>query len=99
MKKNAILAGSLGVSDVTTGGSTWNVYYGAYGGHDVISLLRTSNTTSSTVDIKEILDWCIANKKTFDTSWSLDQVQFGPEIVSDGAVHGYIVNSLAGSSS
>ena len=92
-------AGSLGVSNVTTGGSTWNVYYGAYGGHDVISLLRTTNTSSSTVDIKDILNWLMTNKKTFDNSWSLDQVQFGPEIVSDGAVHGYIVNSFSVSSS
>jgi hypothetical protein len=46
-----------------------------------------------------ILNWLITNKKTFNNSWSLDQVQFGPEIVSDGAVHGYIVDSFSVSSS
>jgi len=92
-------AGSLGVSNVSTGGHTWNVYYGAYGGHDVISLLRTTNAASATVDVKDILNWLIANKKTFNSTWSLDQVQFGPEIVSDGSVQSFVVNSFSVSSS
>ena len=92
-------AGSLGASNVTTGGSTWNVYYGAYGGHDVVSLLRTTNADSGTVDIMAITNWIITNKKSFDSSWTLDQVQFGPEIVSDGAVQSFVVNSFTVSSS
>jgi hypothetical protein len=92
-------AGSLGVSNITTGGSTWDVYYGAYGGHDVVSLLRTTNTTSGTVDIKAILDWIITNKGNFDSSWTLYQVQFGPEIVSDDGVQSFICNSFSVSSS
>ena len=92
-------AGSLGVSNVTTGGHTWNVYYGSYGGNDVISLLRTTNTTAATVDIKDIFNWLIANKKTFNTSWTLYQFQFGPEIVSDSGVQSFVVNSFSVSSS
>ena len=87
------------VSSVTTGGHTWNVYYGGYGGHDVISLLRTTNTTSATVDIKDIFDWLITNKGTFDSSWTLYQVQFWPEIVSDGGVQSFVVNNYSVSSS
>jgi hypothetical protein len=92
-------AGSLGVSNVTTGGSTWNVYYGNVFDHEVVSLLRTTNTNSGTVDIKAILDWIIANKKNFDSSWTLYQVQFGPEIVADTGVQSFICNSFSVSSS
>jgi hypothetical protein len=87
------------VSNVTTGGHTWNVYYGGFGGHDVVSLLRTTNTASGTVDIKAILQWIIANKGTFNSSWTLDQVQFGPEIVSDGSVQSFVTNKFSVSSS
>ena len=98
-KGSVFPAGSLGKSGVATGGHTWDVYYGAYGGHDVVSLLRTSNTTSATVDVKAILDWIIANKGNFQSDWTLYQVQFGPEIVADGSVESFICNSFSVSSS
>jgi hypothetical protein len=97
-KGSVFPAGSLGKSGVSTGGHTWDVYYGAYGGHDVVSLLRTSNTTSATVDIKAILDWIIANKGNFQSDWTLYQVQFGPEIVADSGVQSFICNSFSVSS-
>jgi hypothetical protein len=97
-KGSVFPAGSLGKSGVTTGGHTWDVYYGAYGGHDVVSLLRTSNTTSATVDIKAILDWIIANKGNFQSNWTLYQVQFGPEIVADSGVQSFVCNSFSVSS-
>ena len=87
------------VANVATGGHTWDVYYGGYGGHEVVSLLRTSNTTSATVDINAILNWIITNKGNFNASWTLYQVQFGPEIVSDGAMQSFICNSFSISSS
>jgi hypothetical protein len=90
---------SPAVSNVNVGGHTWNVYYGGYGGHDVISLLRTTNTGSATVDVKAILSWLITNKGSFDSSWTLDQVQFGFEIVSDGALQTFTCNSFSVSSS
>jgi hypothetical protein len=86
------------VPSVTTGGHTWNVYYGAFGGNQVVTLIRTTNTTSATVDIKDILDWIIANHGSFDSSWTLDQVQFGFEIVSNGSVQDFLVNSFSVSS-
>ena len=85
--------------NVDVGGHTWNVYYGAFGGNEVDTLIRTSGTASATVDVKAILDWLIANKQSFDDNWTLDQVQFGFEIVSDEAVHSYVVDSFSVSSS
>ena len=87
------------VSNVSTGGHSWDVYYGGYGGHDVVSLLRTSNTSSATVDIKAILSWIITNKGNFNSSWTLYQVQFGPEIVSDSGVQSFVTNGFSVSSS
>lgn len=87
------------VSNVTVGGHAWNVYYGSNGSTSVVTLVRTANTNSGTVDIKAILDWIITNKGSFTTSWSLDQVQFGFEITSDGAAQSFVTNSLSVSSS
>jgi hypothetical protein len=65
----------------------------------VVSLLRTSNTTSGTVDVNAILDWIITNKGNFQSNWTLYQVQFGPEIVADNGVQSFICNSFSVSSS
>lgn len=87
------------VTNVSVGGHTWNVYYGSNGSNDVVSLLRSANTTSGTVDIKAILDWIIKNKGSFTSSWTLDQVQLGPEISSDGGdVQSFVVNAFSVSS-
>jgi len=87
------------VSNVSVGGHAWDVSYSSVGGNNVVSLLRTSNTNSGTVDIKAILDWIIANKNFFDSSYTLDQVQFGFQIVTDGAPQSFVVNSFSISSS
>ena len=90
------------VSNVTVGGHTWNVYYGSNGANDVASFLRTSNTTTATVDVKAILLWLIANNKSshavFDASYTLDQVQFGYEITSDAGTQAYVTKSFTVSS-
>jgi hypothetical protein len=90
------------VTNVTVGGHTWNVYYGSNGANDVASFLRTSNTTSATVDVKAILLWLIANNKSshavFTASYTLDQVQFGYEITSDAAIQAYVTKKFAVSS-
>jgi hypothetical protein len=87
------------VTNVTVGGHTWNVYYGSNGANDVASFLRTSTTSSGTVDIKAILAWLIANNTSsyakFDASYTLDQVQFGHEITSDGATQAYVTKSFS----
>jgi hypothetical protein len=83
------------VTNVTVGGHTWNVYYGSNGSNSVVSLIRTANTKQATVDIKAVLDWIIANKGSFTASWTLDQVQFGFEVTSDGAPQSFVVNSFS----
>jgi len=46
------------------GGHTWNVYFGTNGANDVVSFVRTSNTSTGNVDIKALLLWLIANDTT-----------------------------------
>ena len=89
---------SPAVSNVSTGGHTWDVYYGSHGNKDIISLVRTSNTNSGTVDIMAILNWLIANRGSFDSSWTFAELQFGFQIVSDGVVQSFVCNSLSISS-
>ncbi len=45
-------------TDITVGGHTWNVYH-QNGGSNVISFVRTTNTTSATVDLKALLTWAM----------------------------------------
>jgi hypothetical protein len=86
-------------SNVSVSGHTWNVYYGSNGSNDVVSFLRTSNTNTGTIDIKAVLDWIIANNKSkyavFTASWTLDQVQFGYEISSDGSAQSFVTNAFS----
>ena len=92
------------------GDYTWTVHYGSNGSNATISLVNTSasgttaNVTSGTIDIKGILDWLIANNTTqygqFDSTWTLDQVQWGFEISGDGgSTQEFINNSFSVSSS
>jgi hypothetical protein len=94
----------------TIGGYTWTVHYGSNGSNATISFINTSasgataNVTSGTVDVKAMLDWLIANNNTqygkFDDTWTLDQVQWGWEISSDGgSTQEFINNSFSVSSS
>jgi hypothetical protein len=86
-------------TNVTVGGHTWNVYYGSNGANDVASFLRTSNTSTATVDIKAVLSWLIANNHSkyavFTASYTLDQVQFGHEITSDSGAQAYVTRSFS----
>jgi hypothetical protein len=90
-------------ANVTVGGHSWNVYFGTNGSNDVVSFLRTSNTSTGNVDIKALLLWIIANDTThygvFTSSWTLDQVQFGFEITSDGSTQAFVTNSFEVTSS
>jgi hypothetical protein len=69
-------------TNVTVGGHTWNVYHG---GNNVVSFVRTSNTTSGTVDIKAILNW-IVTQGWISSSGTIGAVQFGFEISGTGGV-------------
>ena len=80
-----------------------HVYFGSNGSNDVVSFLRTSNTKTGNVDIKAVLQWIIANNSTkygaFTASWTLDQVQFGYEITSNGTTQAFVTNSFSVTSS
>jgi xyloglucan-specific endo-beta-1,4-glucanase len=65
-------------TNVTVGGSTWDVYHG---GSNVVSLVRQGNIDSGTVDIAAILNWIAAQGWITNTS-GLGKFQFGPEITS-----------------
>jgi hypothetical protein len=86
----------------TVGGHSWNVYFGN-NGHDIVTFARTSNTPSGTVDIRAILLWIIANNTSqygiFNTTWTLDQVQWGFNITSDGSPQAFVNNSYSVTSS
>ncbi|GHE13764.1 glycoside hydrolase family 12 protein [Streptomyces alanosinicus] len=68
--------------NVTVGGHNWNVYKGTNGSNEVFSFLRTSNSTSGTVDVKPILNWIAYSKGWMSSSETIGDVQFGYEITS-----------------
>ncbi|MFI0814030.1 hypothetical protein ACH4TX_28125 [Streptomyces sp. NPDC021098] len=75
--------GPLGTSQgtVTLGGHTWTVYKGSNGANQVFSFIRSSNSSSGTVDIKSIVNW-IKNTKGWFGDVTIGDVQFGYEITS-----------------
>ena len=95
--KTGPISSVVGPGTPTVGGHTWTVHYGSNGSNATISFVRTTNTTSATVDVKAILDWLIANNTTqygkFDNTWTLDQVQWGFEISGDGGTTQAFINN------
>jgi hypothetical protein len=87
-------------TNVLVGGHTWNVHFVSA---SLVALVRTSSTSSGSVDILSILSWLIANNSTgkgvFTTSWTLDQLQFGFQITSDGSPQAFVTNSFSVTSS
>ena len=90
--------GPAPVADRTTvlvGGHTWDVYFA----NNNVTLVRTSNTNSGSVDILAILRWIIANNDTgrgvFTANWTLDQVQFGFNITSDVGTQAFMTNNFS----
>ncbi|MFD6322189.1 hypothetical protein ACFWOL_04760 [Streptomyces sp. NPDC058442] len=90
------LGGSQGT--VSLGGHTWNVYKGDNGANQVFSFLRTSNSTSGTVDILPILDW-IKDTKGWMGNETIGDVQFGYEITSSSGGLDFRTDNLTVSSS
>jgi hypothetical protein len=78
---------------ISVGGSSWNVYSGSNGSNQVFSFLRTSNTSSATVDIKAILLWI--KSKGWYGNVTLSQVQFGFEITSSSGGLNFVSNSYS----
>jgi hypothetical protein len=74
-------------TNVSIGGSTWNVYRGNNGSNEVFSFLRTGETTSGSVDITAISHW-IQNRGWFGNA-NLHNIQFGFEITSSAGGLGF----------
>ncbi len=101
--KTGPISSVVATTKPTIGGYTWTVHYGSNGSNATISFINTSpsggnaNVTSGTVDVKAMLDWLIANNNTqygiFDNTWTLDQVQWGWEISSDGGSPQEFINN------
>ncbi len=68
------------VSNISLGGHTWNIYKGSNGSNAVYSFVRTSNTSSGTVDILALFNWLKSNGWWGDVT--LGAQQFGYEITS-----------------
>jgi hypothetical protein len=69
-------------TNVSVGGSTWDVYIG--GSPTVVSFVRTSNETSGSVDIREVLQY--ATSKGWIANNTIKTIQFGFEVVSTNNV-------------
>jgi hypothetical protein len=84
-------------TSVTVGGHSWDAFRGSNGSNQVISLVRTANTSSGTVDIRAILNWI--RSKGWIGDITIGNVQFGFEITSSSGGKDFITNSFAVSSS
>ncbi|MFF7337571.1 hypothetical protein ACFZAT_09530 [Streptomyces sp. NPDC008163] len=92
--------GPLGTSqgNVTLGGHTWTVYKGDNGANQVFSFLRTSDSTSGTVDVLPILKW-IKDTKGWWGNETIGDVQFGYEITSSAGGLDFRTNGFGVSTS
>ncbi|MFI5822486.1 hypothetical protein ACIA8I_25810 [Streptomyces rishiriensis] len=92
--------GPLGSSqgNVTLGGHSWTVYKGSNGANEVFSFIRTSNSTSGTVNILPILKWIKDSKGWFGNE-TIGDLQFGYEITSSSGGLNFTTNNLTVSSS
>jgi hypothetical protein len=88
--------GPLGssIGNVTLGGHTWTVYVGNNGNNDVYSFLRTSDSTSGTVNILSILKW-LKDTKGYVSNFTVGDVQLGWEITSSSAGLNFTANSYS----
>jgi hypothetical protein len=81
---------------VSLGGSQWAVYKGDNGANQVFSFLRTSDSTSGTVDILPILKWI--EQQGWWRGETIGDVQFGYEITSSPGGMNFTTNRYSVSS-
>jgi hypothetical protein len=87
--------GPLGSLQTTTsvGGHTWQIYRGSNGANQVFSFVRTSNTSSGTVDVRAIAQWLRSSGWFADVT--IGNVQFGYEITSSAGGKDFTTNSFS----
>jgi hypothetical protein len=77
-------------TNVSIGGSTWNVYRGNFG-HNTVSFLNTTMRSSGTEDILAIMQYCQAQGLLAKNT--ISQVQFGPEITATNGAETFALNT------
>ncbi|MDT7789330.1 MAG: hypothetical protein QOF58_7749 [Pseudonocardiales bacterium] len=77
----------------SVGGHTWDVYRGSNGANAVFSFLRTSNTSSGSVDLKGVMNWIRTRGWWGDVT--VGEVQFGYEITSSSGGKNFTTNSYS----
>lgn len=80
-------------TNVSVGGSTWNVFKGNNGNNMVFSFLRTTKTNGTTIDAKAILNWL--KSKAWMGDVVLGDFQYGYEITSSSGGLNYVTNSYS----
>lgn len=92
--------GPIGSSQgsVSLGGHSWNVFKGTNGANEVFSFIRTSNSSSGTVNILPILKWIKDTKKWMGNE-TIGDMQFGYEVTSSSGGLNFTTNNLTVSSS
>jgi hypothetical protein len=79
--------------NVWIGGHSWNVFRGHNGGNNVYSFLRTSKTSSGTVDVRAIMNWVRSQNWFGDVT--VGNVQLGYEITSSSGGMDFRTNSYS----
>ena len=79
------------VETATVGGTTWKLYRGTHpSGWNVYSFVRTSNTSSSSLNLKDFINHVVYYKNWMSNSRYVTSVQFGTEIFTgSGRMHIY----------
>ena len=78
-------------ANVSVGGATWNIYRGSNGANAVFSFVRTSDSTSGTLNVLAMLNWLRTNNWWGDVT--LGQFQFGYEISGTAGRSAFTTNS------
>lgn len=80
-------------SNITVGGSTWNVYRGSNGSNQVYSFVRTSGTNAATIDVLAVLNWLKTQAWWGDVT--VGDVQFGFEVSGTAGQSSFVDNSFS----
>lgn len=76
---------------VWIGGHQWNVFRGHNGANHVYSFLRTSKTSSGSVNVKDVMNWIRSRGWFGDVQ--VGDVQLGYEITSSSGGMNFVTNS------
>jgi len=79
-------------TNVSVGGATYNVYEGN-NGHDVISLVRTSKTNTTTTNILAVLQWI--KSIGYFGNITVGNLQYGVEVTTSSGTQTWTINSYS----